>query len=134
MPSWLDGEAKAEWRRIVPELRRLGLLTLIDRSALSAYCQAWAELRIATERLGKEGRVIERQLFSRDGEPLGVKLLQNPAFAQQNAAMDKIKKFLVEFGLTPASRSRMSVQPEVHGRTNPLDEIADGLRGSTAAG
>ena len=41
-PSWLSPEAREEWRRLAPELTRLGLLTLLDRAALTIYCDACA--------------------------------------------------------------------------------------------
>jgi phage terminase small subunit len=43
-PDWLDGEAKAEWDRVVPELERLDLLKPTDLGALVAYCENWAIL------------------------------------------------------------------------------------------
>jgi phage terminase small subunit len=39
-PTWLDREARAEWRRVTPELERLGLLSHIDRGMLTLYCDA----------------------------------------------------------------------------------------------
>ena len=53
-PDWLLREAKAEWRRVVPELERMGLLTTVDRAALATYCQAWARL---PRRGGSAGKV-----------------------------------------------------------------------------
>src|SRR5687768_3708732 len=41
-PDWLDDEAKAEWARVIPELREMGLLSRADRPALAAYCTAWS--------------------------------------------------------------------------------------------
>ena len=54
-PKFLDAMAKAEWRRITPELARLGLLTLIDRASLAAYCQMWSRWQQAEAILQRDG-------------------------------------------------------------------------------
>ena len=54
-PEWLSPEAKREWSRIVPELERLGLLTIVDRGALTGYCQAWGRAVEAEAILKAEG-------------------------------------------------------------------------------
>jgi hypothetical protein len=41
-PSWLSREARAEWRRIVPELERLDLVKPADRAAPGAAVRAAA--------------------------------------------------------------------------------------------
>jgi phage terminase small subunit len=41
-PDWLDEEAKACWKRIVPQLNGMGVLTLIDADALANYCDTWS--------------------------------------------------------------------------------------------
>jgi P27 family predicted phage terminase small subunit len=46
-PRWLDNLAKIEWRRIVPELDAMGMLSLVDRAALSGYCEAYSRWRRA---------------------------------------------------------------------------------------
>ena len=58
-PGWLSREAKAEWKRVVPELERLGMLAKIDRAELAAYCQSWAEYVEAAKSAQVEGAVIE---------------------------------------------------------------------------
>ncbi|MEE8551357.1 MAG: phage terminase small subunit P27 family, partial [Gemmatimonadota bacterium] len=67
-PDWLSAEAKAEWKRLAPELERLGLLTLLDRAAFSGYCQSYAHW-VQAQRVLREhgtryvtgsGRVRER--------------------------------------------------------------------------
>jgi len=40
-PSFLGQIAKQEWRRVVPELHKLGILTKVDRAALAAYCESY---------------------------------------------------------------------------------------------
>ena len=44
-PAWLGKEARAVWKRMVPELRRMGVLTVIDGEALAAFCQTYARWR-----------------------------------------------------------------------------------------
>lgn len=98
-PEHLDAEAKAEWGRISPELMRLGLLASLDRAALAAYCQAWSRWVEAETNLRKFGTVIK----TAKGYPI-----QNPYLGIANTAIDIMRKFLTEFGMTPSSRSRIS--------------------------
>ena len=99
-PGWLAPEARREWRRIVPELERIGLLTMIDRAALAGYCQAWAEWRAAVDYLAAEGYTFLT--------PNGY-IQQRPEVAIGQKALGFVRAFCADFGLTPGSRSRMSV-------------------------
>jgi P27 family predicted phage terminase small subunit len=103
-PTWLSTEAKAEWRRIVPELEQLGLLTIIDRMALAALCQAWSEFHEATKILQEEGRT-----FTTDKGYV----VQHPAVAMQRSAWSGVKTFCSLFGLDPSSRSRLQLPDKV---------------------
>ncbi len=97
-PAQLSEEAKREWKRISKELDRLGLLTVLDRAALSAYCQAWGRWIEAEERLRQHGVIVK----SPSGFPV-----QSPYLSVANKAMAQMSKLLVEFGLSP-SRNRDS--------------------------
>ena len=97
---WLDAEAKAEWRRVVTELRRMGLLTIVDRAALEAYCQTYARWRWAEEAIRAEGHVYFTETgFWKDRPEVGI----------AERSLKLMKAFMVEFGMTPSSRSRISV-------------------------
>lgn len=43
-PDILNGVALNEWNRVTPELERLGLLTIFDRTILAQYCILWKQL------------------------------------------------------------------------------------------
>lgn len=101
-PTWLGREAKAEWRRVVPELERLRLLSRVTRASLTAYCQTWETFVLATQLLAKEGLVIE----AKQG------LLSHPAVGIQRAAGAELRRWAVEYGLTPASEQKVKA-PEV---------------------
>ncbi len=107
MPTWLSAKAKAEWRRIAPELRRLGLVAKIDMAALATYCQAVAEVQIATETIDREGRVCTWPILDKDGNKIGERLKAHPAVQQQRDAMQRVKQFAAEFGLSPSGRTRV---------------------------
>ncbi len=101
-PDWLDDEAKAKWASLVPELERLGLLTVVDGDALAGHCQAWAEFKLATEVLQAEGRIF------RTGTGY---LAPHPAVAMQRSAWAAVRAFAALFGLDPASRSKIKAPP-----------------------
>lgn len=111
-PGFLSKEAKAEWRRIAPELTRLGLLTPLDRAAFAAYCQnygRWVEVEILLLKKGILAKGTKGQIIA------------SPLLWISTSAMKMMLKFGVEFGLTPSSRSRL-VGAAPGGR-DPLDEL-----------
>jgi P27 family predicted phage terminase small subunit len=99
-PSWLDKEAKREWKRVAPELERLGLLTVVDGAALAAYCQAYSRWKQAEEIIKREGMTFTTETGY---------LMPHPAVKIAEKSMQLIKAFCAEFGLTPSSRCRMSL-------------------------
>ena len=105
IPGHLSKEAVAEWERIVPELKRLGLLAKIDRAALSGYCQSWARwVNAEKEIAGTGGEVVK----SPSGYPI-----QNPWLSIANKALKQCESFIKEFGLSPAARTRIEIdKPE----------------------
>ncbi len=98
-PRILQGMAKTEWDRITKELHVLGLLTEIDRTALAVYCQNWQRWNEAERELSKNLVTVTDKGYA----------MQSPYVAISNKAAENMKKFLIEFGMTPASRSRVKV-------------------------
>lgn len=99
-PAHLEGEARAEWNRVVKELKKLKIISRLDRAALAVACSAWGDYVKACKRLKIEGEVI----ISDNGG-----LYQNPWLAIKKRSMDQVQKFYAEFGMTPSSRSRIKV-------------------------
>jgi phage terminase small subunit len=52
-PDFLLGYAADEWFRVVDELLRLKLVTIIDLNVLAAYCQAYSGRRTMEEKLAE---------------------------------------------------------------------------------
>jgi P27 family predicted phage terminase small subunit len=103
MPDHLSDAAKEEWKRISQELYSLGLLAKTDRSALASYCEAWADFVSSTSALKREEKIIETTHGN---------MIINPQFTIKNRSMLIMHKFLTEFGMSPASRTRISAKPK----------------------
>ncbi len=63
-PPELSGAAQCEWNRLVGELSKLNLRTHLDRTALAAYCNAYA-INVGRDNTGDpevrfDGEVAER--------------------------------------------------------------------------
>lgn len=114
-PIWLKGKARQEWKRIAPELRRMGLLTIVDRVALTAYCQTYARWLEAEEAVEKKGMtfVTEKGYIQ-----------QRPEVGVAQKSLLLIKAFATEFGLTPASRTRISVSRKPEAK-DPMEGFID---------
>jgi P27 family predicted phage terminase small subunit len=110
-PAWLSKYAKREWRKLAPELSRLGLLTAVDRGCFAGYCSALAEFRAATETIEKEGHYLTvGGFFDEEAkEWRGGQMQPHPALAQQRTAMKAMRDFGTLFGLDPSSRARLDV-------------------------
>jgi len=115
-PAFLGAVAKAKWATLVPELSRLGLLTIIDGDTLSCYCQAWAEFEASTRQLEKKNGRFITIVETGYVQP-------HPAVAQQRSAWAAIKSFASLFGLDPSSRSRLDAGSKADGGRNELDDF-----------
>lgn len=114
-PAWLDNEAKKEWKRIVPELRKVGLLSMVDHPSFAAYCQTYSRFIASEKVLKKEGLTFETP----NGYPQ-----QRPEVSISNKALEQMRKYASDFGLSPSSRSRL----QIDGGENKEDEFLEFLQ------
>jgi P27 family predicted phage terminase small subunit len=112
-PDWLSPAAKAEWRRVAPELARMGLLTGLDRAALAAYCQNYAVWVECSRFLHEHGEMYLT--------PRG-QLLKWPLAETARKAEQSMRAFAGEFGLTPGSRLRLNVEGQEVPEDDPFEE------------
>lgn len=113
-PSWLGPEARREWKRVVPLLRRMKVLTIVDGDALTAYVQTYARWRAAEEFLAKHGEVYPL----RDEQGRIRCMQQFPQVAISRHLIQVLRAYQQEFGLTPSSRSRI-----VCGDSDSADDV-----------
>src|SRR5690349_6182098 len=103
-PSWLNVEAKREWRRIVPELERLHLIARVDRAALAAYCQSWARWLQAERVIEDHGMTMV--IETKGG---GTYEQQRPEVSIAQKEKGQMKAFAALFGFSPSDRASLAV-------------------------
>ncbi|MCO5131210.1 MAG: phage terminase small subunit P27 family [Xanthobacteraceae bacterium] len=99
-PKWLSVDAKAEWKRVLPDLVERRILTDADLGSLENYCVAIGQVREMERILQKEGHVYAADNGLLKRHPAGVIL---------SDAMTRARLLAAEMGLTPVSRSRPAI-------------------------
>lgn len=112
-PDYLDAYGLEFWTRYEPMLRRLGVMTEADREALALAAVTYSEWRTAGDVIAKEG-VTQ---FTDKGNQYA-----HPCVSMRTSAAERLRKLIVEFGMTPSSRTR------IHASGEPEDDIEVILR------
>jgi P27 family predicted phage terminase small subunit len=99
MPAGLSDDAKKQWKIAAKHLTAAGLLTNLDTFALAMYCEVFARWTYANDQIKKFGPIVKAP----SGYPV-----QSPFLQIANKSFDQMTKMLVEFGMTPSSRSRVA--------------------------
>jgi P27 family predicted phage terminase small subunit len=113
-PEHLDEIALREWKRLVPIIRRMKLLTEADYISLANLCSAYSRMVRAERKLAEAGLLYKTQSGY---------VQQSPLLSIINAAVDTITRLCREFGLTPSSRSRIQLMSAENDQ--PGDGILD---------
>jgi P27 family predicted phage terminase small subunit len=100
MPSGLSGRAQTQWRKLAPDLIRMGVLTAVDASAFAIYCEQWNVYDKAQAAVNEFGPTVR----GRNGEPI-----RNPAYSIMRDSVLLINKLGQQFGLTPSGRAGIVV-------------------------
>jgi len=95
-----DPIAYREWKRLAPELQRLGILTSLDRTMFEAYCRTYSEW----VRFSREAR--EALIKNPSG-----RVRISPYAELADRALKNLRYLATEFGMTPSSRSRIKIEP-----------------------
>jgi P27 family predicted phage terminase small subunit len=121
-PPHLCDEAKVEWGRVASMLYALRLLSELDVAALTAYCQAWAIHKQATEALNlmaKSDAVTKGLLI----KTTNGNAIQNPLVGIANKAANDMMRFAAEFGMTPSARARINLGDSKAPEADPAEQF-----------
>lgn len=102
-PKRLSSHAKAEWRRVLPVLIRRGVISTGDLAGIESYCTAVGFVTQITEQMA------------------GLPVPDLKLAGLQIRYMQTARQLATEYGLMPASRSRIGdVGPANDDDDNPL--------------
>lgn len=100
----LPADGQRLWRTLAPVLQRMGVLSEADLApALEMLCLHYSVARDAADEVAKRGILV----LGADGS-----WKKNPAVTALTENSRLLKAYLLEFGLTPASRVRLKVDPD----------------------
>ena len=102
-PKHLNAIAREEWERLAAELEQLGLLTRLDRANMAGYCQSWSDYLEAQGHLDAEAKIFKTET----GYPV-----MTPWKAMRDKALELMRGFGNELGLSAAARTRINVKPK----------------------
>jgi P27 family predicted phage terminase small subunit len=102
-PAHLAETSAAIWRELAPMLRRGKVLTAADVIALEMLCDSVADYREARKQRGDKLTMAT---------PKGGQQLNQLLIAQQMSSK-RAEAFMSKFGMDPASRTRLMVDPQM---------------------
>lgn len=111
-PRWLTKEARKTWRRLMPELLRYNLVSVVDRDMLAMLCQSVGRIELLERAiaakmaaLAEDGKDSIEALVGKTQTGYEV---QAVAYQLLSKEQEKAFKLLAEFGLSPAQRARVA--------------------------
>lgn len=103
VPKHFDKQEKYWFRRIGEELDCMGVISTLDGMALELLIGAYVEWRTHRDYLDQEGETYTTKTA------LGDSLIKaHPRVAMMADAWKRLRGMMAEFGMTPASRSKVN--------------------------
>jgi P27 family predicted phage terminase small subunit len=109
-PRHLRGRARAAWGFWKLELESMKLDCRPDAMMLEGACVNYAKAVQADLLVAAQGPVVEEPVMNSEGEQVGSRFKRNPADVVSNAAWRNVRAFCSEFGLSPVSRTRLTIE------------------------
>jgi len=113
----MNTEGKKMWKRRFPELKRIGLITSVDIESFAILCQSWGEYVEGIKDIKKNGKYyIYTNKAGASNE------VERPVVRATHRAFERYKTMCAEFGITPASRTRIEIKP-IETEEDPMEML-----------
>jgi len=108
MPSHLGEVASVKWAELLPLLQLVKVMTRADTEALARYCDTYEWWLATRAKLKAEGDTYP--ILNDKGE---IKYIaQRPEVSIANKLATQLRQLENDFGLSPASRTSLKVEPD----------------------
>lgn len=111
-PEHLSAQAREHWNAVARMLHDARVMTVMDGHALELLCDSYVRYVEANEKVRRHGMVMKTP---------GGFFVQSPFLAIANKAFEQMKSILTEFGMTPASRTKIQTTDAKQKASNPWD-------------
>jgi len=109
-PEWLSARAAEIFMQLVGIIDGMGIASSADFAMLSMAATRLEEVEICTAVIEDGGRFFTSSVETDDnGTVVSQQIKGHPAVAQRSEALRHAQSLLAEFGLSPAARSKVSI-------------------------
>lgn len=117
-PGWLSRRGCEHFGALRERLNGVRLATATDTEMLAMAASRLAEIEELSAFIDEHG--IIQHTTNTKGDPV---IKHNPAVQQRNEAMRHLQSLLAEFGLSPASRGKVSAPKKDQKESNPFANL-----------
>lgn len=108
-PDWLSARAAEIFDGLVVIIGQMGIASSSDTAMLAMAASRLEEVEICTALIEDGGRTfVSNVTYDDEGRLSSQQIKGHPVVAQRSEAMRHAQSLLVEFGLSPAARSKVS--------------------------
>lgn len=111
-PETLGDQGAKEWEKVATELKKLGLLSILDLTMLEVYCSYYDRYAKAAIELAEHVKETGSYMTTYVNKGGHENEVPHPALKIQKEALSEMRSIGNEFGFTPSSRTRLNVIPE----------------------
>jgi len=110
-PKHLQGVARKAWRFWAAELEDMGVDARADAMMLEGACVSYQTYIAMHAKVADQGELVARKERNpKTGQMEVVDVRAHPGLAIRDRALMQMRAFCCEFGLSPVSRARLSVE------------------------
>ena len=119
-PRWLtDKTAQAEWKRLINELKKAGLVCNLDRNNVGMYCNCWADYIRVSKLIRTLLPEDEKTLFPVDEDGL-------PS-VELYASLIKLRKTLIDDMMKISRTCGLTLDSRLKAGQLKVDKVADAI-------